>query len=138
MSNQTHAKPKVLKQYLKGLTAYLYFRLVEIGEAIWQAPGCIVRATAARLRQWWARHRKRVLWAAVILLGLTALTGVAVLMGWRRDAVDDLWQRATTRSRDLYQGLRGRLRFFRRERVMVVPQQAEIVPAEPVLDQKLK
>jgi hypothetical protein len=137
MSNQTQAKPKVLKQYLKGLTAFLYFRLVEIGEAIWQAPGHILRAAVARLRQWWASHRKRVL-AAVILLGLMALTGMAVLFGWRRDTVEDLWQRATRRSSALYQVLRGRLRFFQRERVMVVPQQAEIVPAEPVLDQKLK
>jgi hypothetical protein len=138
MSNQSQAKPKVLKQYLKGLTAHLYFRLEEIVEAIWHTPGRIVRAAVARLRQWWARHRKRVLWAAVILLGLVALGGVLVLVGWRRDAVDDLWQRAGERITALYQILSRRLRLFRRERVMVVPQQAEIVPAEPVLDQKLR
>jgi hypothetical protein len=94
-SNSEQRRGNIGLLYVQGLALYLWFRLIGLGEAALRLLTAPVRwawhplsVRWPRLKAWFIRHKRRLIWTIVALLALSFLAGGLVTFYlWRNEVL---------------------------------------------------
>jgi hypothetical protein len=94
-SNTKQRRPHIGLLYLQGLAIYLWFRLLDLVDALFRLLTTpfrwawrLVEMPWFQLKPWLARHKRRIIWSLLALVVLSFLAGgVVTFYLWRHEAI---------------------------------------------------